>query len=79
MLSPADYADDLPDLDAIRRKAVLGDADVEQTTVLPKAPVRLVDGTPVPSRTSSRRRRRAEAEASPPRRADARRPAWWSP
>ena len=40
MLSPADYADELPDLDAIRRKSLLGDADVEQTTVLPKTPVR---------------------------------------
>jgi LCP family protein required for cell wall assembly len=37
-MSPAEYADELPDLDAIRRKALLGDADVEQTTVLPKTP-----------------------------------------
>jgi LCP family protein required for cell wall assembly len=45
MLSPADYADDLPDLDAIRRRAVLGEDAAEQTTVLPKAkaPVRLVE------------------------------------
>jgi LCP family protein required for cell wall assembly len=43
MLSSADYADDLPDLDAIRRKAVFGDDAGEQTTVLPKAPVRLVE------------------------------------
>jgi LCP family protein required for cell wall assembly len=33
-----DYADELPDLDAIHRQWLLGD-DVEQTTVLPKAPV----------------------------------------
>ena len=40
LMSPADYADELPDLDAIRRKSLFGDADVEQTTVLPKTPVR---------------------------------------
>src|SRR6201996_2133411 len=43
MLSPSDYADDLPDLDAIRRKAVFGDDPGERTTILPKAPVRLVE------------------------------------
>jgi LCP family protein required for cell wall assembly len=40
LMSPADYADELPDLDAIRRKSLFGDADVEPTTVLPKTPVR---------------------------------------
>ncbi|WP_428340596.1 LCP family protein [Mycobacterium sp.] len=39
LLSPADYADELPDLDAIRRRSLLGDADIEQTTVLPTTPV----------------------------------------
>jgi LCP family protein required for cell wall assembly len=38
-LSPADYANELPDLDAIHQKFMLGDADAEQTTVLPRAPV----------------------------------------
>jgi LCP family protein required for cell wall assembly len=37
LMSPAD---ELPDLDAIRRKSLFGDADVEPTTVLPKTPVR---------------------------------------
>jgi LCP family protein required for cell wall assembly len=43
LLSPADYADETPDLDAIRRTALFGDADVEQTTVLRPAAARLVD------------------------------------
>ena len=43
LLSPSAYADDLPDLDAIRRKAVLGDDDVVQTTVLPKTPAGLLE------------------------------------
>lgn len=43
LLSPADYADELPDLDAIRRTAVLGEADVEQTAVLPRTPVGLLE------------------------------------
>jgi LCP family protein required for cell wall assembly len=45
-LSPADYADETPDLDAIRRTALFGDADVEQTTVLRPAAARLVDPAP---------------------------------
>jgi LCP family protein required for cell wall assembly len=43
LLSPSAYSDDLPDLDVIRRKAVFGDDAAEPTTILPKAPVRLVD------------------------------------
>jgi LCP family protein required for cell wall assembly len=40
-----DYADDLPDLDAIHRSWLLGDSDAEQTAVLPKATAeRQVDG-----------------------------------
>jgi LCP family protein required for cell wall assembly len=41
LLSPAEYNYDLPDLDAIHRGPSIGDADVEQTTVLPKTSVRL--------------------------------------
>ena len=39
-LSPAKYNDDLPDLDAIHREPSIADADVVQTTVLPKTSVR---------------------------------------
>jgi LCP family protein required for cell wall assembly len=46
LLSPADYADKLPDLDAIRHTALFGDADVEQTTVLRTSAPRLVDPAP---------------------------------
>jgi LCP family protein required for cell wall assembly len=47
-LSPAEYNDDLPDLDAIYRERSTEDADVVRTTVLPKTsvrprPVRLVE------------------------------------
>jgi LCP family protein required for cell wall assembly len=35
--SSGDYADDLPDLDAIHRTWLLGHSDVEQTAVLPRA------------------------------------------
>jgi LCP family protein required for cell wall assembly len=46
--SSGDYADDLPDLDAIHRTWLFGDSDVEQTAVLPRAtaerqPTLLVD------------------------------------
>ena len=40
MLSPAEYNYDLPDLDAIHRERSIDDADVVQTTVLPKTSVR---------------------------------------
>ena len=40
MLSPAEYNYDLPDLDAIHRELSIDDADVVQTTVLPKTSVR---------------------------------------
>ncbi len=46
LLSPANYAPDLPDLDAIYRTSMLGNADVEQTTVLPTAAKRLVEARP---------------------------------
>src|ERR1700761_5531505 len=51
-LSPAEYNYDLPDLDAIHRGRSTGDADVVQTTVLPKTsvrsrPVRLVENPDV--------------------------------
>ena len=39
-LSPAEYNYDLPDLDAIHRERSTDDADVVQTTVLPKTSVR---------------------------------------
>src|SRR5277367_6985293 len=39
-LSPAEYNYDLPDLDAIHRELSIADADVVQTTVLPKTSVR---------------------------------------
>jgi len=39
-LSPAEYNYDLPDLDAIHREPSIDDADVVQTTVLPKTSVR---------------------------------------
>ena len=39
-LSPAEYNYDLPDLDAIHRERSIDDADVVQTTVLPKTSVR---------------------------------------
>ncbi|UMB70388.1 LCP family protein [Mycobacterium paraterrae] len=45
LLSPADYSDELPNLDAIRRVAVLGDTDAEKTTVLPAAPANLLETT----------------------------------
>src|ERR1700733_1842390 len=52
LLSPAEYNYDLPDLDAIYRERSTGDADVVQTTVLPKTsvqsrPVRLVENPDV--------------------------------
>ena len=40
LLSPAEYNYDLPDLDAIHRETSIDDADVVQTTVLPKTSVR---------------------------------------
>jgi LCP family protein required for cell wall assembly len=40
LLSPAEYNYDVPDLDAIHRDSSIDDADVEQTTVLPKTSVR---------------------------------------
>jgi LCP family protein required for cell wall assembly len=40
LLSPGEYNYDLPDLDAIHRDSSIDDADVEQTTVLPKTSVR---------------------------------------
>src|SRR3984885_11169495 len=40
LLSPAEYNYDLPDLDAIHREMSIDDADVVQTTVLPKTSVR---------------------------------------
>src|ERR1700730_7728680 len=51
-LSPAEHNYDLPDLDAIYRERSTGDADVVQTTVLPKTsvrsrPVRLVENPDV--------------------------------
>ena len=39
-LSPAEYNYDLPDLDAIHREPSIADADVVQTTMLPKTSVR---------------------------------------
>src|SRR5271170_873577 len=39
-LSPAEYNYDLPDLDAIHRELSIAEADVVQTTVLPKTSVR---------------------------------------
>ena len=39
-MSPAEYNYDLPDLDAIHRERSIDDADVVQTTVLPKTSVR---------------------------------------
>jgi LCP family protein required for cell wall assembly len=39
-LSPAEYNYDLPDLDAIHRETSIANADVVQTTVLPKTSVR---------------------------------------
>ena len=39
-MSPAEYNYDLPDLDAIHREPSIADADVVQTTVLPKTSVR---------------------------------------
>lgn len=39
----ADYADELPDLDAVHRAALYGDADAERPSVLSTAPPRLVD------------------------------------
>jgi LCP family protein required for cell wall assembly len=44
--SRTNYAPDLPDLDAIYRTSMLGDADIEQTTVLPTTATRLVDTSP---------------------------------
>jgi LCP family protein required for cell wall assembly len=66
LLSPAEYNYDLPDLDAIHRKQSIDDADVVQTTVLPKAslpprPARLVekpDVEPAADEPSPKRRRR---------------------
>jgi LCP family protein required for cell wall assembly len=40
LLNPAEYNYDLPDLDAIHRDSSIDDADVRQTTVLPKTSVR---------------------------------------
>src|SRR5271163_2979196 len=65
-LSPAEYNYDLPDLDAIHRKSLIDDADVVQTTVLPKTsvrprPARLVekpDVEPADDEPSPKRRRR---------------------
>jgi LCP family protein required for cell wall assembly len=48
LLSAADYADEPPDLDAIRRTALFGDADGEKTTVLRTAAPRRVDPAPPP-------------------------------
>lgn len=48
LLSPSDYATELPDLDAIRRKSLFGDAEAELTTVLPKAPVGLLEAPAEP-------------------------------
>jgi len=66
LLSPAEYNYDLPDLDAIHREQSIDDADVVQTTVLPKAslpprPARLVetpDVEPADDQPSPKRRRR---------------------
>jgi LCP family protein required for cell wall assembly len=66
LLSPAEYNYDLPDLDAIHREQSIDDADVVQTTVLPKAslplrPARLVetpDVEPADDEPSPKRRRR---------------------
>ena len=65
-LSPAEYNYDLPDLDAIHRELSIADADVVQTTVLPKTsvrprPARLVekpDVEPADDEPSPKRRRR---------------------
>src|SRR5271156_1917967 len=65
-LSPAEYNYDLPDLDAIHREWSIDDADVLQTTVLPKTsvrprPARLVekpDVEPADDEPSPKRRRR---------------------
>jgi LCP family protein required for cell wall assembly len=46
LLSPADYAAELPDLDAIRRTALFGGTEAEQTAVLPIAPARLLEAAP---------------------------------
>jgi LCP family protein required for cell wall assembly len=66
LLSPAEYNYDLPDLDAIHREPSIDDADVVQTTVLPKTsvrrrPTRLVekpDVEPADDEPSPKRRRR---------------------
>ena len=66
LLSPAEYNYDLPDLDAIHRELSIDDADVVQTTVLPKTsvrprPARLVekpDVEPADDEPSPKRRRR---------------------
>ena len=66
MLGPAEYNYDLPDLDAIHREPSIDDADVVQTTVLPKTsvrprPARLVekpDVEPADDEPSPKRRRR---------------------
>ena len=66
LLSPAEYNYDLPDLDAIHREQSIDDADVVQTTVLPKTsvrprPARLVekpDVEPADDEPSPKRRRR---------------------
>ena len=66
MLSPAEYNYDLPDLDAIHREPSIDDADVVQTTVLPKTsvrprPARLVekpDVEPADDEPAPKRRRR---------------------
>src|SRR5271156_891962 len=57
-LSPAEYNYDLPDLDAIHRELSIADADVVQTTVLPKTsvrprPARLVEKPDVEDRKST--------------------------
>jgi LCP family protein required for cell wall assembly len=66
LLRPAEYNYDLPDLDAIHRESSIDDADVVQTTVLPKTsvrprPARLVekpDVEPADDEPSPKRRRR---------------------
>ncbi|MFZ1163790.1 LCP family protein [Mycobacterium sp.] len=45
--SPAEYNYDLPDLDAVHRGRMAGDADVQQTTVLPMTSVRPSPARPV--------------------------------